>query len=103
MPELWAVLCDVVGVVVVLEITAPLELVTVVVTAPSAAVVTVVVSPDEEVVVAVVVDDTPETAEDRLEAEDVLLVLAGAEPELAAEFNAASALEIPLIPLMDIA
>jgi hypothetical protein len=102
-PELWAVLCDVVGEVVVLEITAPLELVTVVVTAPSAAVVTVVVSPDEEVVVAVVVDDTPETAEDRLEAEDVLLVLAGAEPELAAEFNAASALEIPLIPLMDIA
>ena len=95
--------CDVVAMVVVLETTAPLEFVTVVVVAPSAAVVTVVVSPDEEVVVVVVVEDTPATAEDKLEAAAVLLVLAGAEPELATEFNAASALETPLIPLMDIA
>lgn len=106
MLELWAVFCDVVGVVVVLEITAPLELVTVVVTAPSAAVATVVVSPDEEDVVVVVVvppEDTLETAEAKLETAGVLLVPAEAEPEPAAEFNAASALETPLIPLIDIA
>lgn len=98
-------LCDAAGVVVVLEITAPLELVTVVVTAPSAAVVTVVVSPDEEdvVVVVVPVEDTLETAEAKLETAGALLMPTEAEPEPAAEFNAASALETPLTPLIDIA
>jgi hypothetical protein len=97
-PELWVAFCDAVGIVVVLETTAPLEFVTVVVTAPSAAVVVVVVSPDD--------DDTPvgdnaATAEAKLERGDAELELAGAALELVGEVvNAASALETLLIPLM---
>ena len=112
MPELWAVLCDeVVGIVVVLEITAPLEFVTVVVTAPSAAVVVVVVSPEDEVVLVEVVppveadtpaDDNAATAEERLEPVGAAPEPADVVPELAGEVIEAIALATALIPPIDI-